>query len=129
MLYEIETHNSIEQIDLALRAAANKHQFGVLGVHDLQDALAKKGVALGKTCLVYEVCNPHQAKKVLDINSAFSSMLPCRISVYGTDEGYRLSTVLPTALGKFFAGGGIEPIALEVENDVKEIMQDAGVKG
>ena len=125
MLYEVETHNSIEQIDLALRAAANKHQFGVLGVHDLQDALAKKGVTLGKPCLVYEVCNPHQAKKALDINAAFSSMLPCRISVYGTDHGYRLSTVLPTALGKFFAGAGIEPIAREVENDVKEIMQEA----
>ena len=125
MLFEVETKKSIEQIDQALRAAANNHQFGVLGVHDLQDALARKGVTLGKDCLVYEVCNPHQAKKALDINAAFSSMLPCRISVYGTDHGHRLSTVLPTALGKFFASAGLEPIAHEVEIDVKKIMQEA----
>ena len=52
-------------------------------------------------------------------------MLPCRIAVYGTDHGYMLSTILPTALAKFFASAGIEPIAREVENDVKEIMQEA----
>ena len=125
MLYEVETRNSIDQIDQALRAAAAKHQFGVLGVHDLQDTLAKKGIALGKIRLVYEICNPLQAKNVLDINAAFSSMLPCRISVYGADDGYRLSTVLPSGLGKFFAGADIEPITYKVENDLKEIMQEA----
>ena len=126
MLYEVETKKSIEQIDQALRAAAAKHQFGVLGVHDLKEAMEKKGVAFGNTCLVYEVCNPQQAKKVLELNGAFSSMLPCRISIYGAGDGYRLSTVLPTAFAKFFPANDIEPIAREVEKVVKEIMQEAG---
>ena len=124
MLYEVETKKSLEQIDQALRAASANHQFGVLGVHDLKDALAKKGVAFSKACLVYEVCNPDQAKKVLDVNAAFSSMLPCRISVYGTGHGYRLSTVLPTELARLFSSGDIEPIAQKVESDMKEIMQE-----
>ena len=125
MLYEIDTQKSIEQIDQALRAASAEHKFGVLGVHDLKDAMEKKGVPFSNTCLVYEVCNPQQAKKVLEANIAFSSMLPCRISVYGTSDGYRLSTVLPTAFVKLFAAKDIEPIALEVESAVKEIMQEA----
>ena len=125
MLYEIHTRKSIEQIDQALRAASAEHKFGVLGVHDLKDAMAKKGVAFDNTCLVYEVCNPHQAKKVLEANVAFSSMLPCRISVYGTSEGYRLSTVLPTAFASLFPAKDIERIVLEVESVVKEIMQEA----
>jgi len=124
MLFEIETDKTLEQIDESIHAAAANHKFGVLGVHDLREAMAKKGVAFDKTCLVYEVCNPQQAKKVLDLNSGFSSLLPCRISVYGSTGRTRLSTVLPSELAKLFGGAELEPIALEVESAVKAIMQE-----
>ncbi len=125
MLYEVETKKSLEQLDASLRAEAASRQFGVLAVHDLQAAMQKKGVAFGNKCLVYEVCNPEQAKKVLEANGAFSSMLPCRISVYSSGAGYRLSTILPSALARLFPGNEIEPVAREVELVVKEIMQAA----
>jgi len=32
--------------------------------------------------VVYEVCNPDIAKKVLETKGAISTALPCRISVY-----------------------------------------------
>ena len=124
MLFEIETDKSLEQIDAGIRAAAANHKFGVLGVHDLREAMANKGVAFENTCLVYEVCNPHQAKKILERNSGFSSLLPCRISVYGLNGRTKLSTVLPTELAKLFGGAELEPIALEVEEAVKSIMEE-----
>lgn len=123
-MFEIQTDKSTEKIDESIRAAAANHQFGVLGVHDLREAMAKKGVAFEDTCLVYEVCNPHQAKKVLELNSGFSSLLPCRISVYGSKGRTKLSTVLPTELAKLFGGAELEPIALEVEAAVKAIMEE-----
>jgi uncharacterized protein (DUF302 family) len=43
-----------------------RHHFGVLGVHDLKAAMAKKGVDFCRDCRVFEICNPHQAKKVLE---------------------------------------------------------------
>ena len=124
MLFEIETDKTLEQIDENIRAAAADHKFGVLGVHDLREAMAKKGVVFDNTCLVYEVCNPQQAKKVLELNSGFSSLLPCRISVYGSKGRIKLSTILPSELAKLFGGPELEPIALEVESAVKAIMQD-----
>ena len=103
MLFEIETAKSLEQIDEAIRAAAANQQFGVLGVHDLREAMNKKGVPFENTCLVYEVCNPQQAKKVLEQNGGFSSLLPCRISVYGSQGRHKLSTVLPTQQRRYSA--------------------------
>jgi uncharacterized protein (DUF302 family) len=88
--------------------------------------MTKKGVPFENTCIVYEVCNPQQAKKVLEQNGAFSSLLPCRISVYGTHGRHKLSTVLPTQLVELLGDTGLRPIAAEVESAVKSIMEEAG---
>lgn len=126
MVFEIETDKSLDAIDQGIRDAAARHQFGVLGVHDLRDAMQKKGVSFEPDCVVYEVCNPHQAKKVLEINSGFSSLLPCRISAYGSKGRHKLSTVLPGDLVRMLGGGaGLEPIAREVEAAVKAIMEES----
>jgi len=71
------------------------------------------------------VFNPLQAKRVLEANGAVSTGLPCRISVYGTEGDYSLSTLLPTALMKMFASPELEPVAQEVEAVIKTMMQDA----
>jgi len=41
--------------------------------------------ASARECLIFEVCRPQQAKKVLEENMSISTMLPCRISLY--EEG------------------------------------------
>jgi len=40
--------------------------------------MAKKGVKFASECLIFEVCQPQQAKKVLDQNMSVSTALPCR---------------------------------------------------
>jgi uncharacterized protein (DUF302 family) len=47
--------------------------------------MAGKGVELARECLIFEVCQPRQAKKVLDQDMSLSTALPCRISLY--EEG------------------------------------------
>ena len=44
--------------------------------------MAKKRVEFGRECLIFEVCQPQQAKKVLEENMSISTVLPCRISLY-----------------------------------------------
>jgi uncharacterized protein (DUF302 family) len=57
--------------------------------------MAKKGVEFSKECLTYEVCNPFQAKKVLEANPSISTALPCRIAVF--EEGDHLSRLVRSA--------------------------------
>lgn len=125
MLFEMATTKSLEAIDHDLRAAAARHQFGVIAVHDLQQTMRNKGVDLNMACLIYEVCQPLKAKAVLERNGAISTALPCRISVYGSAGGYRLATLLPTALLRMFHTPDVEQEAKEVEEVVTAMIREA----
>lgn len=125
MLYEVLSKKPLEELDAALHEAAARHQFGILTVHDLQATMKKKGVDFAKRVLVYEVCNPHQAKAVLETNGAVSTALPCRISVYESAGGYKLATLLPTELMKLFGSPELEPAAAEVERVVKAMIDES----
>ena len=42
----------------ALQAAVQANHFGVMQVHNLKETMTKKGVELGRECLIFEVCQP-----------------------------------------------------------------------
>jgi len=44
--------------------------------------MTEEGVEFARECLIFEVCQPQQAKKVLDQHMSVSTALPCRISIY-----------------------------------------------
>ena len=125
MLYQIKSNKALDEIERGLAESAARHRFGVIAIHDLRDTLKKKGVDLSMECRIYEVCNPQQAKKVLEADGAISTALPCRISVYGSQGNYTLATMRPTEMMKAFGNPAIEPVAREVEDVILRMMQDA----
>jgi uncharacterized protein (DUF302 family) len=125
MLYRIESRKSLSEVARDLEAAAQKYKFGVLAVHDLKAKMKEKGVDFDRDCLIYEVCNPQQAKKVLEANAEISTVLPCRISVYKTGDACTLATLRPTALLEMFQTPGLRAVAEEVEEIIVKIMQEA----
>jgi uncharacterized protein (DUF302 family) len=125
MLYQINSNNSLEEIEHRLHDSAARHRFGVIATHDLRDMMNRKGVNLDMECKIYEVCNPLQAKQVLDLDGAISTALPCRISVYGSKGQYTLATMRPTEMMKAFAHAELEPVARQVEEVILQMMRDA----
>jgi uncharacterized protein (DUF302 family) len=126
MLYLVDSRKSLARIREDLPRACAAHKFGVLGVHDLKDKMREKGVEFGGECLIFEVCNPMQAKRVLEAHAELSTALPCRISVYVTREGtIRLATILPTKLVDLFRAPALQEVAAEVERTLKAIMDEA----
>lgn len=125
MLYRVESSKSLSQVARDLEAAAQKYKFGVMAVHNLKDKLREKGVDFDRECLIYEVCNPHQAKKVLEANAEISTALPCRISVYQEGASVVLATIRPSALIELFGTPELEAVALEVEEVITRIMDEA----
>jgi uncharacterized protein (DUF302 family) len=125
MLYVVESSSSLDEVTEALPLAVARHKFGVLGVHDLRARMAEKGVAFGRECRIYEVCNPHQAKRVLEANLEISTALPCRISVYEEDGRTKLATIRPTALIGLYSSPELKRVAEEVEHSLVAIMAEA----
>ena len=125
MLYKVESAKDLESVARALESASQKHRFGVLGVHDLKAKLKEKGVDFSGDCLIYEVCNPLQAKKVLEANPEISTALPCRISVYPSGGKVTLATIRPTAMTDMFNTPELRTVAAEVEGQILAMMSEA----
>jgi len=87
--------------------------------------MQSKGVEFDPACRIYEVCNPHRAKEVLEKNLAVSTALPCRIAMYEQGGQVRLATILPTAMMDLFDQPDLRPVAQEVERTIRQIMDDA----
>ena len=118
MLFKLSTTKTVSEAAADLRVAIEAHYFGLMHVHDLKETMAKKGVEFAHQCLIFEVCQPQQAKTVLEANLSISTALPCRISIY--DEGGKtvLATLKPTALLAMFNTPQLETVAAEVENAI-----------
>ena len=67
---------------------AEKREWKVPFVHDLQQSLAKSGKTV-KPVTVIEICKPKYSGQMLELNDEriISVMMPCRISVYEKNDG------------------------------------------
>jgi uncharacterized protein (DUF302 family) len=125
MLHIVESTKPLAHLAADLEQAVVRHKFGVLGVHDLKAKMAEKGVPFARECRVFEVCNPHQAKKVLEANLEISTALPCRISVYEEGGKTKLATIRPTTLIELYRSPALKGVAEEVEATLVQIMAEA----
>ena len=75
MLLEATIEKSPGEAVASLDAVGKANNFGVMHVHNLKETMAKKGVGFDHECLIFEVCQPQQAKRVLDENISVSTAL------------------------------------------------------
>ena len=114
MLLKLTTDKTVSEAATALQVAVQANHFGVMQVHNLTETMAKKGVEFAHECLIFEVCQPQQAKKLLDQNMSVSTALPCRISIYEEGGKTILATLKPTILLAMFNVPELEQVAQEV---------------
>ncbi len=125
MLVKLSTDKTVSEAAAALQTAVQANHFGVMQVHNLKETMTKKGVEFTRECLIFEVCQPQQAKKVLDENMSISTALPCRISIYEENGKTILATLKPTTLLAMFNAPHLESVAQEVEATIVKIMKEA----
>jgi len=81
-----------------LVAEAEKREWKVPAVHDLQASLAKSGKSV-RPVKVIEICKPQYSGKMLELNDEriISVMMPCRISVYEKENGLTYISLINAA--------------------------------
>ena len=125
MLVKLSTEKNVSEAAAALKASVEANHFGVMQIHNLKETMAKKGVEFARECLIFEVCQPKQAKAVLDQNMSVSTALPCRISIYEEGGKTILATLKPTTLLALFNTPQLKGVAQEVEDTIVKIMKEA----
>jgi len=126
MLYVVETAKDVDTATHDLEEAVTRHKFGVLYIHDLKQKMKEKGIDFANACKILEVCDPHQASRVLSQNMAVSMALPCRISVYEEGGQTKIATMLPTAMLAIFPKSAeLKPVAEDVERNILQMIDEA----
>ena len=125
MLIKLSTDKTVSEAAAALQVAVQANKFGVMQIHNLKETMVKKGVEFVRECLILEVCQPQQAKKVLEQDMSISTALPCRISVYEEGGKTTLATLKPTTLLAMFNVPQLRGVAQEVEDTIVKIMKEA----
>lgn len=125
MLIKVSTAKTVNEAAAALQTAVEANRFGVMQIHNLKESMTKKGVEFARECLVFEVCQPKQAKKVLEADMSVSTALPCRISIYEENGETVLTALKPTEMLAMFNVPQLQGVAHEVEDTIVKIMKEA----
>ena len=124
-LIVVETSKPMDEACQALEKSVAEHKFGVMHVHDVRQTLANKGVELDREVRIFDVCNPHSAKQVLETNILISAVLPCSISVFSEGDKTKFAFLKPTVMLDVFESTELQTVAKEVENTVRDIVETA----
>jgi len=127
MIYQKSSKHSPTEVEQSLRAAAQRHKFGVITVLALTPTLNDKGIDLDNEVRIYDVCNPLAASQALHQDLATATVLPCRIAVYSHAGGSTIATVKPTDLFAATGLGHADTLAQDVERELLAIIDEAAV--
>lgn len=113
--YTVETDQSVSQAIAALEIHLKEEKFGVLWQLNMKEKLNQKGIDFAPNYYILEVCNPHEAKRVLSESPIVGYFLPCKIAVYEEEGRTRIGLPKPTALIGMVGGENLQSIAEDVE--------------
>jgi uncharacterized protein (DUF302 family) len=126
MKYIVKTPKSVDQAVADLQAAVQRHKFGVLHIHNLQETPRKKGVDFPNPCQILEICNPQRAKEVRTEDMDLNMALPCRVSVYSEGAKTKIGMMKPSAMLKALSESpALARVAEAVEETIIEMITEA----
>lgn len=78
-----------QSIEMLEKVVQESGTWKIPAKHDLQATLLKNGKEEVNKVIVFEICNPDLAEKILktDDERVVSNMMPCRIAVYEKSDG------------------------------------------
>lgn len=122
IVYEKRTDKSLEEAIQSLEEHLKENSFGILWQLNFKDKLAEKGLELKDDFVVLEVCNPKQAKEVLERNIHVGYVLPCKMVVRTEGTQTYMGMTSPEKLIGLFDESELTEIAKSVEMVLKKAI-------
>ncbi|MBY8909242.1 DUF302 domain-containing protein [Salinicoccus roseus] len=123
--YTVETDKLIEEAVSSLEASLKEEKFGVLWHFDIKETLESKGLEFEQPYRVLEVCNPQEAKNVLEENQMVGYFLPCKIVVYEDGGTTKIGLPKPTALIEMVNDDALKQFVQDIEDRLITCMDRA----
>lgn len=125
LVYEMKTDQTIDQAITSLEVSLKEVSFGILWKLNFKETLEGKGLDFKENYVALEVCNPMQAKKILELNSQAGYVLPCKMIVREEEGQTYIGMTSPKALIGMFNNAELDKIAQEVEDSLKKAIEAA----
>ncbi|WP_061810147.1 DUF302 domain-containing protein [Rossellomorea vietnamensis] len=122
--YTKEVSMNVKDAVSAVEAALKEESFGVLWNLDLAAKLQDKGLDFNEEVIVLEVCNPHEAKKVLEESMLVSYFLPCKVTVYTEKGTTKIGMAKPSKLIEMVDNDELKRLALDIENRLMGCLEN-----
>ncbi|MBT2732890.1 DUF302 domain-containing protein [Carnobacterium sp. ISL-102] len=122
IVYEKRTDKSLEEAIQSLEENLKENSFGILWQLNFKDKLAEKGLELKDDFVVLEVCNPKQAKEVLEKNIHIGYVLPCKMVVRTEGNKTYMGMTSPEKLISLFDESELNEVAKSVEMALKKAI-------
>lgn len=123
MKYTIDTNKSVQEIVDTITDKAPEHKFSVLYVHNIQNTLHDKGFELDNECQVLDICSAPKAHNILSRFIDTSMILPCKVSVYTSNNQTKISMINLSKLAPML-NEELEDIAIIIERELKELLDE-----
>jgi len=124
MFMESESRFGFDETVKTLNETINSGGWKVLIVHDLQESMKKANKEV-LPIKVFEVCNPKHSFKLLsqDEKRIYSSLMPCRFSVYEKSDGKVYISRMNTVNLSKQIGGLVEEVMTEATNETEAFLK------
>lgn len=114
---------NISEVRLKVEEALKSEGFGILTEIDIQATMKKKLNKDYLPHLILGACNPVYADKVLSIDPAVSTMLPCNVTLRQLETGdIEVATIDPLAAMGAIGNPEIEKHAEEVDKKLQNML-------
>jgi uncharacterized protein (DUF302 family) len=124
MFIESEAKYNFEETVKLLTETITSNGWKISVVHDLQESMKKadKEVLPVK---VFEICNPKHSYRLLskDEERIYSSLMPCRFSVYEKSDGKVYISRMNSILLSAQIGGLVEEVMTSATNETKGFVK------
>lgn len=124
MIYERTIDMSAADAVERFKELASQQGLGVLWTVNLKDKFKDKGFFYPHNTYVLEVCNPEIALNVLSNTEQAAYFLPCKVSVFETEESVKIGYAKPSKLMTLLENGNdSKHYAAEVDDTIKSIIE------
>lgn len=125
----IETEMSVDEADLAVRAALADEGFGILTEIDVAATLKAKLDVDRAPYRILGACNPTLANQALGVDVHIGLLLPCNVIVYETERGSNIEAMEPTIMSQLVDDDAIVPIASQAREGLMRALSAVDAAG
>jgi uncharacterized protein (DUF302 family) len=124
-MLQIHTTKRLDQIQLGLRMAAERHGGSVLAVSHVGQLLREEQSLQGDDALTFTLCFPDLYAPLLRSDIRFAAFLPSRIAVCARRDGTILEAISPRDYCRLLHRPEIEPLAGALEDTLRVVLEEA----